>query len=71
MEAERLRVTETGGVGGKGGSLHPGKRETERKRDRERRREREREKEKRRGEGCQLVWPVPKARGECSVQQTA
>lgn len=64
--AEPLRVTGRegwgmGGVGGKGGSLQPGKRESERKRDRQRRR----------GEGCQLVWPAPRARGECSVQQTA
>lgn len=30
------------------------------------RRDRERQ-----GEGCPLKWPVPRARGECSVQQTA
>lgn len=45
---------------GKGGSLQPGKRETDRGERREAM-----------GEGCMLVWPAPKARGECSVQQTA
>lgn len=45
---------------GKGGSLQPGKRETEEERE-----------ERQWGEGCTLVRPAPKARGECSVQQTA
>lgn len=45
---------------GKGGSLQPGKRETDRGERREAM-----------GEGCMLVRPAPKARGECSVQQTA
>lgn len=53
----------SGGVGveGKGGSLQPGKRETDRGGERR----------EAMGEGCMLVRPVPKARGECSVQQTA
>lgn len=67
MEAERLGVTARGG---KGGSLHPGKKETERKRDRPRKRGRKRG-DGGGGGGCQLVWPAPGARGECSVQQTA
>lgn len=56
MEAERLGVTARGG---KGGSLHPGKKETERKRDRPRKRGRKRGD----GGGGRVPASVASARG--------
>ena len=66
MEAERLGVTARGGEGRVGHCTL-----VKKKKERQTEEEREREREATGGEGCQLVWPAPGARGECSVQQTA